>query len=161
RVDVLALGHVHLHGRGLATGLLDVCHDRLELVGASRAQEHLRALACEVARGGLAETAARARDDDDLALDAGHGSLTASLGFGTGSWRERTVVAAKGNPAPCTRWQRANGAAFVVAASTSRGGDEGAGSIYLDLGGWSSPIRGQPLLPDLRQHAFVPVRDHL
>src|SRR4051812_291310 len=47
----------------------------LKPFGAASAQRDLRSALGEQACGGFSDTAARARDGDDLAFDAGHGNL--------------------------------------------------------------------------------------
>jgi hypothetical protein len=72
RIHFSAPGYVDPHGRGPTASALDVSHNCLEPIHATRAEEHAGALAGQVARSGLAETAAGASDDDDLSFNVRH-----------------------------------------------------------------------------------------
>ena len=66
-LDLLAVGDVGLDRRVRAK--LQLFGQRLKPVEPARAENELRAFAREMPRGGLAQPAARAGDDDDLAVD--------------------------------------------------------------------------------------------
>jgi hypothetical protein len=81
-LHLAAVGDVGGEGERLPSLGRQVVRERLEAAGAPRAQHDRRALRGEQPCGGLAQPAARARDDDDLPFDvAAHGpgfSLAAS-----------------------------------------------------------------------------------
>jgi hypothetical protein len=93
RFDLGTAGHVHGHGGGQAAGSLDVRNNAPEPIPSTGAEEHLGAPGRKVARGRLAEPAARSCDDHDLALDACH----VPLAFCSASVRaSRTYLAVGG-----------------------------------------------------------------
>jgi hypothetical protein len=72
RIHFGAPGYVDLHGRGLTASALDVSHNCLKPIHATRAEEHAGAFAGQVTRGGFAEAAAGSSDDDDLSFNVRH-----------------------------------------------------------------------------------------
>ena len=69
-LDLIASRHICLNDRPFAEP--KVGGDRLKAINPPCAQDKPRSVRREPSRGGLAEPAARARDDDDLVLDALH-----------------------------------------------------------------------------------------
>ena len=69
-LHVIELRDVGLQAGGDAPLAAQLGDERVEPIGAARAQHDLRAAARQLARGGFTDAAARAGDDDDLAFDA-------------------------------------------------------------------------------------------
>ena len=70
--QVSALGDIDGHDLRASSFGADALGQRPQAVGASGADHHRRAATGQFERGGLADTATRAGDGHDLAVDSGH-----------------------------------------------------------------------------------------